>query len=404
MLALRYLRTRRKKSIVSVIAGFSLAGIALGVAALIIVMAVMNGFRKELFDKILGLNGHVIVRPAGGNFTDYHAAAERLKAVPGVRNAIPIIEGQVLATSALGVSPLRARGIREADLKALEGVASKIRFGTLEGFDESGGLAIGIRLASALNAVVGDEITLTSVQMVSTPMGSMPRRKTYPVHAVFETGAAEDASVAFMPLAEAQKYFSVPGAAQVMEVLIGNPDLVDTVKPELAKAAGAGMILTDWRQRNATYYNALTVERNAMFFVLGLIVLVAAFNIISGLIMLVKDKSRDVAILRTMGATRGTVMRVFFITGAGIGIAGAAIGLILGVMICLNLEAIRLGLTGISSIFDPLVHFLKLMPAKMDPWEVTAVMLMALALALVATIYPSWQAARLDPVEALRYE
>jgi lipoprotein-releasing system permease protein len=405
MLALRYLRTRRKKSIVSVIAGFSLAGIAVGVAALIIVMAVMNGFRKELFDKILGLDGHVIVRPAEGDFTGYAAVADRLKAVPGVVNALPIIEGQVLATSQLGgVSPLRVRGIRGADLKALEGVASKIRFGTLDGFDEGGGLALGIRLASALNAVVGDEITLTSVQTIPTPIGNMPRRKTYPVRAVFESGASEDATVAFMPLAEAQKFFQVPGAAQVMEVLISNPDMVDAVKPGLEQAAGANMVLTDWRQRNATYYNALTIERNAMFVVLGLIVLVAAFNIIAGLIMLVKDKSRDVAILRTMGATRGTVMRVFFITGAGIGIAGASIGLVLGVVICLNLERIRVGLTGISSVFDPLAYFLKQMPARMDPWEVTAVMLMALVLALLATIYPSWQAARLDPVAALRYE
>ncbi len=405
MLALRYLRTRRKKSIVSVIAGFSLAGIAVGVAALIIVMAVMNGFRKELFDKILGLNGHVIVRPANGDFKGYAAMANRLKAVPGVVNAIPIIEGQVLATSSLGgVSPLRARGIRGVDLRALEGVASKVRFGTLDGFDEGGGLALGIRLASALNAVVGDEITLTSVQSTPTPLGNVPRRKTYPVRAVFETGAAEDATVAFMPLDEAQKFFRVPGTAQVMEVLISNPDMVDAVKPGLEKAAGAAMKLTDWRERNATYYTALTIERNAMFFVLGLIVLVAAFNIIAGLIMLVKDKSRDVAILRTMGATSGTVMRVFFITGAGIGVVGASAGLVLGVVICLNLERIRVGLLSISGVFGPLAQFLKQMPARMDPWEVAAVMVMALGLALLATIYPSWQAARLDPVAALRYE
>ncbi len=328
MLASRYLRARRKEGFISVIAGFSFIGIMLGVATLIIVMSVMNGFRKELFDKILGLNGHVLVRPLARDFTDYAEVAQRLRTVPEVRHAFPIVEGQALMSSNTASNGVFVRGVREADLKALEGVSSKIMFGSLEGFDSSGGVAIGTRLGNALNVRLGDEVTIVAPRGASTPFGTAPRIKRYPVTAMFEIGMSEyDATIAFLPLAEAQRFFNVPDQAHVVEVLLESPDQVDDMRGPLTAAAGDDMLLTDWRQRNATFYNTLQVERNVMFIILTLIVLVAALNIISGMIMLVKDKGRDIGILRTMGATRGAIMRVFFITGASIGVVGTLAGL-----------------------------------------------------------------------------
>ena len=407
MLASRYLRARRKEGFISVIAGFSFIGIMLGVATLIIVMSVMNGFRKELFDKILGLNGHVLVRPLARDFTDFAEVAQRLRAVPQVRHAFPIVEGQALVSSASASNGVFVRGVREPDLKALEGVSSKIMFGSLNGFDTGGGIAIGTRLGNALNVRLGDEITVVAPRGASTPFGTSPRIKRYPITAMFEIDMSEyDATIAFIPLAEAQKFFNVPDAAHVVEVLLDSPDHVDTLRPALTAAAGDDMLLTDWRQRNATFYNTLQVERNVMFIILTLIVLVAALNIISGMIMLVKDKGRDIGILRTMGATRGAIMRVFFITGASIGVVGTLAGLLLGIVFCFYIEEIRQGISWLTSshLFPPEVYFLSRMPAEIDTGEVITVVLMALFLSISATLYPSWRAARLDPVEALRYE
>jgi lipoprotein-releasing system permease protein len=407
MLASRYLRARRKEGFISVIAGFSFIGIMLGVATLIIVMSVMNGFRKELFDKILGLNGHVLVRPLARDFTDYAEVAQRLRGVPDVRHAFPIVEGQALMSSASASNGVFVRGVRETDLKALEGVASKIMFGSLEGFDSSGGIAIGTRLGNALNVRLGDEVTIVAPRGASTPFGTAPRVKRYPITAMFEIGMSEyDATIAFLPLAEAQRFFNVPNAAHVVEVLLASPDQVDSMRGPLTAAAGDDMLLTDWRQRNATFYNTLQVERNVMFIILTLIVLVAALNIVSGMIMLVKDKGRDIGILRTMGATRGAIMRVFFITGASIGIVGTLAGLLLGILFCLNIEEIRQGISWLTSteLFPSQVYFLSRMPAEIDTGEVITVVIMALSLSILATLYPSWRAARLDPVEALRYE
>ncbi len=407
MLALRYLRARRKEGFISVIAGFSFTGIMLGVATLIIVMSVMNGFRKELFDKILGLNGHMLVRPLARDFTDYPDVTKRLKSVPGVKEAFPIVEGQALITTSSGSNGVFVRGIREADLKGLKGVSSKVMFGTLDGFNTSGGIALGTRLANTLGVQLGDSVTVVAPRGASTPFGTAPRVKRYPITAIFEIGMSEyDATIAFLPLQEAQGFFNTPKAAQVVEVLIDDPDRIDEMRPLISAAAGDDMLVTDWRQRNATFYNTLQVERNVMFIILMLIVLVAALNIISGLIMLVKDKGRDIGILRTMGATRGSVMRVFFITGASIGIVGTLAGLAIGVLVCANIEEIRQGISWLTStrLFPPEVYFLSRMPAEMDFGEVASVVGMALVLSILATLYPSWRAARLDPVEALRYE
>jgi len=407
MLSLRYLRSRRKEGFISVIAGFSFLGIMLGVATLIIVMAVMNGFRKELLDKILGLNGHLLVQPIESPLTDWEAVSDRISKVPGIRLAAPIVEGQALASSPFNAAGVLVRGIRSADLVKLTSIANNIKQGTLDGFDAGQGLAIGRRLADQLSVHSGDNITLVAPKGAVTPMGTTPRIKTYKVAAVFEIGMSEyDSAIVFMPLPEAQLYFNRAGDVTSIEVYTTDPDRIDRFRKLVTDAAGRSIFMIDWRQRNATFFNALQVERNVMFLILTLIILVAALNIISGLIMLVKDKGGDIATLRTMGATRGAVMRIFLITGAAIGVVGTLAGFLLGLVICLNVESIRQFLSWLTSteLFSPELYFLSRLPAEMDPGETTAVVIMALALSLLATLYPSWRAARLDPVEALRYE
>ena len=407
MLSLRYLRARRKEGFISVIAGFSFLGIMLGVATLIIVMAVMNGFRTELLDKILGLNGHLLIQPLESPLTDFNQVAERVSAVPGVRLAAPIVEGQALASSPFAANGVLVRGIKAADLDKLASVAKNVKQGTLEGFDEGQGIAIGKRLADQLSLRAGDNLTLVSPRGAVTPMGTTPRIKVYKVAAVFEIGMSEyDAAFVFMPLPEAQAYFNRPNDVTAIEVYTTDPDNVDRYRKLIADAAARPVYLIDWRQRNATFFNALQVERNVMFLILTLIVLVAALNIVSGLIMLVKDKSADIGIMRTMGATQGAVMRIFLITGASIGVVGTLTGFIVGTVVCLNVESIRQFLSFVTrtELFSPELYFLSRLPAEMNVGETAAVVIMALALSLLATLYPSWRAARLDPVETLRYE
>ena len=407
MIAARYLRPRRREAFISVIAVLSFVGIMLGVATLIVVMAVMNGFRAQLIDKILGLNGHFIVQAMDTKLSDYDAVAERIVAVPGVVSAIPLIEGQALASGLETSSGALVRGVRDQDLARIPGIAGNVRLGTLDGFSESGGVAIGTRLAAALGLTLGDTLTLVSPRGNVTPLGVTPRIKPYPIVAVFEIGMSEyDSTFIFMPFEEAQIYFNQDGVATAVEIYLDDPDAIDALRPAVEAAAQRQILLGDWRQRNSTFFSALQVERNVMFLILLLIVLVAALNIISGLIMLVKDKGHDIAILRTMGATRGAIMRVFFITGATIGTVGTLAGFLLGVVICLNVEPIRQFLSRLTrtDVFSPELYFLSQLPADMDPSETTAVVVLALVLSFLATLYPAWRAARLDPVEALRNE
>ncbi|MDP2410599.1 MAG: lipoprotein-releasing ABC transporter permease subunit [Pseudolabrys sp.] len=407
MLSLRYLRARRKEGFISVIAGFSFLGIMLGVATLIIVMAVMNGFRKELLDKILGLNGHLLIQPLEKPLTDWNEVASRLAAVRGIKLAAPIVEGQALASSPFNAGGVLVRGIRLKDLEGLPSIINNIKQGSLGGFDEGQGVVIGRRLADQLSLKSGDNITLVAPRGAVTPMGTTPRIKIYKIAAVFEIGMSEyDAAFVFMPLPEAQAYFNRAGDVTAIEIYTDNPDRVVEYRAAVQEAAQRPIFIIDWRQRNATFFNALQVERNVMFLILTLIILVAALNIVSGLIMLVKDKGKDIAILRTMGATQGAIMRVFLITGAAIGVVGTLFGFLLGVLICANIESIRQFLSWMTSteLFSPELYFLSRLPAEMDPGETTAVVVMALTLSLLATLYPSWRGARLDPVEALRYE
>lgn len=405
LLAGRYLRTRRREGFVSVIAGFSFLGILLGVATLIIVMSVMNGFRKELLEKIVGVNGHIFATPIDRPLDDYEQVAAKLRQVQGIKLAIPLVEGQALASSQVGNSGVLVRGVSEEDIKSIPFIANNVRQGTLDGFASTNGVAIGRRLAGSLGLQVGDTITIVTPRGASTPFGTAPRIKAYPVTAIFEIGMSEfDASFVFMPLGEAQAYFNRDGDVNVIEVFIDNPDQTQAVRDRIEADPPRPLVLSDWRQRNRTFFNALEVERNVMFIILTLIVLVAALNIVSGLIMLVKDKTEDIAIMRTMGASRGTVLRVFLITGAAIGVVGTLGGLILGVVFANNIKKIMAGINWIfgANLWDPTVRFLSDIPSVIDWREVASVVMMALVLSLLATLYPAWKAARLDPVKALR--
>ncbi|MEQ8745250.1 lipoprotein-releasing ABC transporter permease subunit [Pyruvatibacter sp.] len=411
-LAGRYLRARRKEGFISVIAFISFIGIMLGVATLIIVMAVMNGFRSELIGRILGLNGHMMVQSMTGAFPNYEASAARIREVDGVVRVTPLVEGQVMVSARQRASGALVRGLSTDNLQNFDIISDNIIAGSLDTYrnvETDGGspLLVGARLAEALGVGVGDSLTLLAPRGAATPFGTTPRVKSYLVAATFQIGMSEyDSSFIFMPLAEAQGFFRQNGMVSGIEVMIERPDQVKAFTPAVQAAAGDIATVYDWQEINATFFNALQIERNVMFIILTLILLVAALNIVSGLFMLVKDKGPDIAILRSMGATRGAVMRVFLIVGAAIGVLGTLAGFVIGILFTENIESIRqalIFLTG-AQLFDPAIYFLSELPAEVDMGEVISVVIMSLTLSLLATIYPSWRAARLDPVEALRYE
>ena len=407
MIAFRYLRARRREGFISVIAGFSFLGIMLGVATLIIVLSVMNGFRKELLDKIVGVNGHIFVSAIETPLTDFADVATRINAIPDVVLAMPLVEGQALASSPSYAGGVLVRGVRPEDLRKVSVIAKNIKAGSLDTFDKGEGVVVGRRLAEQLFLRPGDSVTLTSPKGVQTPFGTAPRVKSYPISAIYEVGMSEfDSAFVYMPLPEAQAYFGRDKDVSVIEVFLGHPDALDEVKTAIDKVLTRAVILSDWRMRNRTFFGVLQVERNVMFLILTLIVLVAALNIISGLIMLVKDKSGDIAILRTMGATRGAIQRIFLMTGAAIGVVGTFAGLLLGVVVASNVETLRAFFSRMTNtnLFPAEVYFLSRLPSEIDPRDVVLVAAIALTLSLLATLYPARRAANLDPVEALRYE
>jgi len=407
MVAMRYLRARRQEGFISVIGWFSLIGIALGVATLIVVMSVMNGFRQELFQRVLGLNGHMNVYSTVAGLTHYDPILERIRKVPGVVDISPTVEAQALVTKDGNASGVFVRGVTPDAIRNRPTIAQHIKEGSLDNFNTDE-IAIGVRMAQRLNVNVGDSMTLLSPASKSTVFGAVPRLRSYKIAAIFDVGMFEyDNGFVFMPLQAAQTFFRTGEGVSALEIFVKDPQNLKPIRSDIVAAInGPGYRLLDWQQNNSSFFTALQVERNVMFLILTMIILVAAFNIISSLIMLVKDKGRDIAILRTMGATRGMVMRIFFLNGASIGVIGTVFGLVLGLFIASHIEGLRQIVQRLTHTdpFSPEVYFLTRLPSVVDWREVVQVVLMALGLSFLATLYPSWRAAKLDPVEALRYE
>ena len=407
-IAARYLRARRGERFVSVIAIFSLIGIALGVATLIIVMSVMNGFRQELLSQILGLNGDIGVYATSAPLTNYDEMSAKIRTIKGVTAAFPIVQGEVLMSGPQGgATGGIARGITPQGLSQLPTVSQHVLEGNLA--DLTGDtIAIGAGLAQQFNLSIGSQISLILPQGKATVIGTIPSIESFRVVAIFRTGMQQyDTSFVFLPLSEAQTLFQQPGAATQLQVFVANPDNDSAIKRAIIDAfPNTPLNLQDWKQDNDSFLAAVTVERNVMFLILTLIIIVAAFNVISSMIMMVKDKAKDIAILRTMGASSAAVMRIFLMAGASIGVLGTLIGFVLGVVFCAYINDIRLFIQHITGqqLFNPTIYYLESLPAQLNWHEVVEVVVLALLLSILATLYPSWRAARIDPVETLRSE
>jgi lipoprotein-releasing system permease protein len=408
MIAKRYLLPGRGEAFIFMVAAISLIAVMLGVAALVIVMSVMNGFRAELFDKVVGLNGHAVVQGYDGKLPDWRQVIDQARATPGVTEATPLIEQPLMASYNGRVEAVLARGMRVEDIRSNATIKSKVLDGSLLALTPgSGNVAIGARLADALGAQVGGEISLISPQGQTTPFGTVPRIVSYRVAAIFEVGVYDyDKAFVIMPIEDAQTLLLMGDSVGMVEVKTTDPDRVATIlKPLAAQVASKGQI-TDWRQMNATLFEALAVERVAMFVVLSIIVLVAVFNILSSLIMLVRAKTRDIAILRTMGASRSSMMRIFMTVGVTIGVLGILAGLGVGAVFLFYRQAVVnfVQLVTGQNLWDPSIRFLTELPSRTDPVEVIGIVGMAFIFSILATLYPAYKAASTDPVQVLRYE
>ena len=408
LLAFRYLRARREEGFISVIAWFSFAGITLGVATLIIVMSVMNGFRTELINRILGLNGHIGVFSATAEpLTDYDRLALKLAELPNVIAATPQVQGQVMASSASGQTGAVVRGVSWSDLAARKPLWDSLSQKAIAAFRDDKHILIGETMAFRLGLKIGDKLTLLSASGRTTAFGSIPTKRTFTIGGLFKVGMHEyDNSFIFIPLSEAQSFFHLPEAVSGIEVYSDAPLQIDMLRGAISITLGDSYRQFDWQERNKSFLNALNVERNVMFIILTLIILVAAFNIVSSMIMLVRSKNADIAVLRSMGASSAMVMRVFLITGASIGMIGTFVGTVLGLLFCWQIDAIKGFIEGLSGaeLFSAEIYYLSKLPAIVNPAEVLNVVVMAFVLSLVASLYPAWRASHIAPAEVLRYE
>lgn len=408
MIARRYLLPGKGEAFILLVAGFSLGAVMLGVAALVIVMSVMNGFRAELFDKIVGLNGHAVVQGVGGRLPDWREIAAEARRTPGVTSAVPLIEQPLFASYNGRSEFILTRGMRVEDIRSNASMRRGMVAGSLNSLTPgSGRVAIGSRLAQALGATLGSEISIISPQGQTTPFGTVPRIVGYTVGAIFEIGIYDyDKAYVVMPIEDAQTLLLMGDSVGMVELVTTDADRVGEILAPLERRIGGGAVINDWRNMNAQLFEALEVERVAMFVVLCIIILVAAFNIASSLIMLVRSKTRDIAILRTMGATRGALLRIFITVGAVIGALGTVAGLVLGAVFLFFRQSVVnfIQLVTGQNLWDPSIRYLTELPSQPDPAEIAAIVFMALLLTFLATLYPSFKAANTDPVEVLRYE
>ncbi|MAU57078.1 MAG: lipoprotein-releasing system transmembrane subunit LolC [Rhizobiales bacterium TMED28] len=403
-IAFRYLRSKKKEGFISIISLFSLIGIMLGVATLIIVLAVMNGFRSELLDKILGINGHITIQSYGSGIDRYDEIREEIGFIDNVYSVVPTIYSQVMVSSGEQTAGAIIKAINYTHIERVPKIDESL---TIDRYQEKEGLLIGSGMARSLMLGLGDSLTLISPKGSQTPFGTTPRIKSYPITGIFNIGMSEyDSNFVYMPLQEAQKYFNKKNKVNTIEVFLDNPEQIDLALIKIREIVDGVGYVSSWRDQNKTFFTALEVERDLMFIIVSLIVLVAGLNIISSLIMLVKDKNSDIAILRTIGASKNSIIRIFFITGSFIGVAGTTLGVIIGILFCQNIDAIRLFISKITGteLFSPEMYYLAKLPAEIDNYELLSVVTMALSFSILASIYPSWKASKIDPVEVLRNE
>ena len=407
-IAIRYIKSRRVEGFISVSAWFSLIGIVLGVATLIVVMSVMNGFRTELVDRILGINGHLIVYKKNGlSIENYHKIVNQISDTQNVIAVTPYLEGQALAKTKNSVSGIIIRGTKWSDLPAKKLLWKSLNNTTIENFKIKQNIILGYRLAQRLNLRVGDYISLISPNVMETAIGVLPIKQNFMVGGFFDIGMYEyDNNFIFIPWEKAEKFLSTKQIAHGIEIFLHNPKTTQNVYDDLSSKLNENLTIIDWKQRNSSFMNALDVEKNVMFVILTLIILVATFNIISSMIMLVQTKKSDIALMRTMGATKYLIIRIFMLTGSIIGILGTIIGAIFGIILSINIETIRNFISTLfgKELFSPQIYFLSTLPSNVNFNEVLVVMGLSISLTLLASIFPAWKASKISPAEALRYE